>query len=187
MPLLDENVESIPEALHSKVPGWLFEYNYIGYQYVGGGCFIYRLPTIRECQNYHLGYRYDPINACVLLLDRILLAGDYGALKPHEVGNLMLGILSDHFPRDEKTFDKINTQEALFGSNLVHIMETYLRLVGEQRHIWDMNIEEATELIGLAQATTGQKIDGSNEKSNIRTRRQPPRVDKSAGTADTPR
>ena len=188
MPLISDDIAPIPESVRVLMPEWIFRYTHLGYQIVEETLVIYKLPTVRECHQYHLAYLYNPVKACELLMERIVIYGldDIWEMSPGGVGQLIENIIREHFPRDEKTFDLIEEQQHMFNTNLVHIVETYLRLINHDQSVWEMNMQEIVEKVGLAQAITGQSIRGKDErqiqKEGNRPRRQQPRRSQPAGT-----
>lgn len=185
MPLVEDSPDSIPKQVYKYLPDWFFDHTWLGYQTTTKGVIIYRLPTLRECMKYHKASIFSPPRACQLFINKIALynAAIIDELDPQEVGHVVVAILNESFPRDKAVFNLIDEQSALYEGSLVHAMETFTKSVGDNERIWDMNIMEAVERVGLAQMLLGQRMK-PDEKETNRTRRQPQRPDQPAGRSN---
>lgn len=182
MPLVENSISAIPTSAHATVAELFFEHTWLGYQQTSHGPVIYRLPTLKECLQYHKAAQFSPVRACRLFFDKIIVwnAAVIAKLGIDEIGKLMTALLLECFPQDEtKVFDEIDESTEMYLGNLAHIMETYVAAIGDTDGIWDLNIVEASQKVGLAQVITSQRIRG-NEQKNKRARRQQPRAAQSA-------
>lgn len=174
MPRLEEHPEVVPDKLRVYAPDWIFQHKHVGYQSTSQGLLVYRLPTLGECLMYHKAALFHPPRACQLFINRIAIynASVIDDLDINEVGNLVVAILKECFPSDEKIFERIDTESSMYEQgNLAHAMQTFMAAIGDSTPIWDLTIAEAIERVGLAQVLTEQRIK-PNEKTNHRPRRQ---------------
>ena len=167
MPLVEDNPDSIPKGIHQYIPDWFFQHMWLGYQVTSAGIIIYRLPTLRECVKYNKAAIFNPVRACVLFLDTIALHNStiIMELGPEEVGSVIVAILNECFPRDSRVFELINEQSTLYEDSMAHAMETFTKSTGDNDRIWDLNIMEAIERVGLAQMLTGQRMEPDEQTS----------------------
>lgn len=175
MPLVEDNIEDIPREARKYIPDWFFDHTWLGYQNSEKGVIIYRLPTLRECVQYHKGSLFNPPRACQLFINKIALFNGHvlEELDPREVGDIVAAILKECYPTDDSIFDIIDKESLLYDSSLTHAMETFTKSIGDESRIWDLNIREAAERVGLAQVILGQRIK-PDEQTNQRQRRQQP-------------
>lgn len=123
---------------------------------------------------YHKAAAFHPPRACQLFINKIAIynAAIIDELDIEEVGTLVVSILKECFPSDDKVFERIDQETSMYEQgNLAHAMQTFMAAIGDTDPIWDMTLIEAVERVGLAQILTEQRIK-PDEKTNQRPRRE---------------
>lgn len=174
MPVIQDKAVDFPADVSKKVPGWIFEHEWVGYLKTPLGYFIYRLPTIRECRLYRTASMFDPVSAVTLFLDRILLHAPVpiGRLKPAQAGQLVVGIIEEHYLRGDETVAVVDGMAEEAETDLAEILHTYIKAISPNTDVLDLNIEEIKRLVATAQAMTGNRIlNGKRQEESDRGRR----------------
>lgn len=166
MPVIKDKAVDFPNDVLKKVPGWIFEHEWVGYLKTPVGYFIYRLPTLRECRLYRTAAMFDPVSAVTLFLDRILLHAPVpiGRLKPAQAGQLVVGIIEEHYLRGDETVALVDGLAEEAETDLAEILHTYIKAISPDTDVLDLNIEEVKRLVATAQAMTGNRILNGRRK-----------------------
>jgi len=174
MPLItDEPIENIDPKVSYLIPGWLFEYKRLGYQFIKDEVFIYKLPTFQQCILYHKASAHHSMSAGREFLNRLGLTPVPKRARPSDVAQLITGILNENFLSNDKeksVLADIKWEKASYTVLLIKALEPHVKFLGIDKSIWDMTYPELVEALALKELVSGESIE-DKKKSRTRIRR----------------
>lgn len=146
--------------VRAKLAGWIFDYEWVGYQEVRDQLFFYRIPTLGECSRFQIASTHCP-EAAYEFLDRIKLSEMPKYMKSGQVPKLVQEIIKEAFPTNDQQqnvmVDIMNEDKAI-GSLLVRALESHIKAVDPDADIWSMTYQELIEQLAMVQVISGEKI-----------------------------